>query len=62
MTRDEQKALRLVEGALELLRNAISEGDPLRELDLRARGLLADMRAITAGKSRAVAMFPKITK
>lgn len=46
MTRKEQDAFRLIEGGLELLRNAIVAGDPHSELELRARDLIRDMRAI----------------
>lgn len=46
MTRKEQDAFRLIEGGLELLRNAIAHGDPHKELELRANDLLRDVRAI----------------
>ncbi len=59
MTNDEQKALRLVHGGLELLRNAIIKGDPHRELELRARDLLADVEGIASGKASVVASFGK---
>ncbi len=57
MTQDEQKALRLVRGGLELLRNAIVKGDPYRELEFRARDLLADVEGIASGKASVVASF-----
>jgi hypothetical protein len=57
MTDDERKALRIVQGGLELLRNAIVKGDPHRELELRARDLMADMEGIMSGKARVVAGF-----
>ncbi len=57
MTDDEQRALRLVRGGLELLRNAIIKGDPHRELELRARDLLADVEGIASGKAKIVASF-----
>lgn len=44
MTAKERKKLYEIEGGLELLRNAIAKGDPHRELDFRARDLLADVR------------------
>ena len=57
MTEDEQRALRVVEGGIELLRNAILRGDSLRELEFRARDLLADVRGIADGKAKMVATF-----
>lgn len=60
MTADEKKAIELVQGGLELLRNAIVKGDPHRELELRARDLLADLRAVTSGKARTVASFGQL--
>jgi hypothetical protein len=48
----EKKALHLVEGGLELLRNAISKGDPHNELELRANDLLREVRAIGAPRAR----------
>ena len=57
MTQDEQKALRLVRGGLELLRNAILKGDSVRELELRTRDLLADVEGIASGKASVVASF-----
>ncbi len=57
MTADEQKALRIARGGLELLRNAIVKGDPHRELELRARDLIADVEGIASGKASVVASF-----
>lgn len=57
MTSDEQKALVIVQGGLELLRNAIIKGDPQRELELRARDLMADLEGVMSGKARTVASF-----
>ena len=56
MTQDERKAFDLMRGGLELLRNAIVKGDPHRELELRARYLLADATAIANGKAHVVAL------
>ena len=47
MTEDEQKALRVIEGGIELLRNAILKGDPLKELESRAYELLVIVRGLT---------------
>lgn len=47
MTRAERQQLNLIEGGLEMLRNAITKGDPHRELDLRARDLLKEVRHLT---------------
>jgi hypothetical protein len=58
MTQDEQKALVLVQGGLELLRNAAVKGDPYREIEFRARDLVSDVRAILNGNSRFVASLP----
>lgn len=57
MTRDEQKALVMIQGGLELLRNAIVKGDPSRELEFRARDLLAETQAIIDGKAAAMTGF-----
>ena len=57
MTDDERKALGLVQGGLELLRNAVIKGDPHRELELRARDLIADVEGIIGGKAHVVAQF-----
>lgn len=57
MTQDEEAALGVIMGGIELLRNAIIKGDPHRELELRARDLYADVRAVADGKSKAVAGF-----
>lgn len=46
MTPKEQDAFRLIEGGLELLRNAIVKGDPYKELELRANDLISDVRKI----------------
>jgi hypothetical protein len=54
---DESKALMLIEGGMELLRNAIVNGDPQRELELRARDLLAEIRAVNLGLAKTVAAF-----
>lgn len=62
MTTDEHKALRLVQGGLELLRNAIMKGDPNRELEFRTRNLIADVRAIDGGKASAVASFKQLSE
>lgn len=62
MTTDEQKALRLVQGGLELLRNAIMKGHPTRALELRARDIIADVRAINEGKASAVASFKQLAE
>lgn len=43
----ERVKLMNVEGGLELLRNAIQKGDPHRELELRARDLLREVRVLT---------------
>ena len=57
MTEDERKALELIEGGIELLRNAIVKGDPQRELEFRVRDILAEIRAVNAGLSNTVAAF-----
>lgn len=57
MTQDERKALALIQGGLELLRNAIAKGDPSRELEFRARDLLAETRALAEGNAKTVAGF-----
>jgi hypothetical protein len=57
MTEDERKALELIEGGVELLRNAIVKGDPPRELEFRVRDILAEIRAVNAGLSKTVAAF-----
>ena len=57
MTEDEQNALRVVEGGIELLRNAILRGDSLKELESRALDLRAEVRGIADGKAKMVAMF-----
>ncbi len=57
MTEDERKALGIVAGGIELLRNAIVSGDPHRELELRARDVLADIRGVLDGKAKTVASF-----
>ena len=55
MTEDERKALRVIEGGIELLRNAIIKGDSLKELEFRARALLAEVRGIANGNAKMVA-------
>ena len=57
MTEDEQRALRVVEGGIELLRNAILKGDPLKELEFRTRELLAEVKGIANGNAKMVATF-----
>ena len=57
MTEDEQKALRVIEGGIELLRNAILKGDSMRELEFRARELLTEVRGIANGNAKMVATF-----
>lgn len=59
MTPDERKAIELTQGGIELLRNAIVKDDPKRELELRARDLLSDVRAILEGRAYIVAQFPR---
>jgi hypothetical protein len=59
MDRTERKALDVLEGGIELLRNAILKGDDPRELEFRARDLLADVRAIRNGKAKTISQFPK---
>lgn len=54
----ERKALRVIEGQLELLRNAIIIERPQRELEFRMRDIIADVRAVAAGNSATVADFP----
>lgn len=46
MTEDERKGLDQIEGGIELLRNAIVKGDPVRELEFRVRDILTDIRSI----------------
>jgi hypothetical protein len=57
MTEHEKKAMNLIEGGMELLRNAIQKGDPQRELEFRARDLLAEIRAVNLGLAKTVAAF-----
>lgn len=57
MTDDEKKALDVIEGGLELLRLAVSNGDPKRELDFRVRDLLVDVRAVSGGMAGTVKNF-----
>jgi hypothetical protein len=47
MTDKERTKLNEIEGGLEMLRNAIAKGDPHRELEFRARDLLADVRFLS---------------
>lgn len=57
MTSDERKALDMIRGGTELLRNAIVKGDPHAELEFRARDLLADIDGLANGRAKAVANF-----
>ena len=57
MTGDERLALEVVRGGIELLRNAIIKGDPQKELELRARDLLAEVDGIVDGQAKMVATF-----
>lgn len=57
MTSDEKRALQVIQGGLELLRNALIKGDPQREIEFRVRDLLAETRALADGKAKAVASF-----
>jgi hypothetical protein len=57
MTDDERAAIRLIQGGVELLRNAAIKGDPHREIELRARDILADLEGVMSGKARMVASF-----
>lgn len=57
MTEDEQAALGVIMGGAELLRNAIVKGDTQKELELRARDLLADLKGLADGKAKMVAGF-----
>lgn len=57
MTDDEKKSLEVIEGGLEVLRLAVNNGDPKRELDLRVRDLLVDVRAVSNGMASTVKGF-----
>jgi hypothetical protein len=57
MTKDERKALLIVAGGMELLRNAIMHGDPQRQLELRARDVLTEIRGVLDGKAKTVGKF-----
>lgn len=57
MTEDEQAALGVIMGGADLLRNAIVKGDTQKELELRARDLLADLKGLADGKAKMVAGF-----
>jgi hypothetical protein len=60
MTDDERKALQLVQGGLELLRNAAVKGDSHREIEFRARDLMADLEGVMSGKAHIVASFSRV--
>jgi hypothetical protein len=62
VTNQERKAIDIVIGGVNLLRTAIAHCDPHRELDFRARDILADLEGIVAGHANVVASFGRMPK